>query len=51
MLAARFGADVVFDDLGRRCVSRETARRLFAEREVNEGRRREVQQGQDAQFA
>jgi hypothetical protein len=31
-LARQLDSKVVHDDLGRRCVSRETARRLFAER-------------------
>ena len=31
-LTAQLGGEVVLDDLGRRCASRETARRLFAER-------------------
>jgi hypothetical protein len=40
----------VSDDLGRRCVSRETARRLFAERAELEVRQREARERQDAAF-
>jgi hypothetical protein len=41
-LAVRFAGEVVLDDLGRRCVSRPTARGLFAEREGGERRQREA---------
>lgn len=51
ILAPQFGAEVIFDDLGRRCVSREAARGLFAEREECERRRRELQERRDAQAA
>jgi hypothetical protein len=50
-LAAQLGGEGVPDDLGRRCVSRETARRLFAERAALEARQREVQERCDAEFA
>jgi hypothetical protein len=50
-LTAQLGGEVVLDDLGRRCASRETARRLFAERAALEVRQREVQERRDAQFA
>ena len=50
-LAAQLDGEVVLDDLGRRCVSRETARRLFAERVEADRRRREAQERIDAQFA
>ena len=45
--AAQLGGDVVIDDLGRRCVTRETARRLFAEQEAQERRQRQVQERND----
>jgi hypothetical protein len=45
------GVEVVFDDLGRRCVSRDAARRLFAERAASEARRVEVQRRVDEGFA
>ena len=51
VLAARLGDRVTLDDLGRRCVSREVARRLFAERAALEARQREVQERCDAEFA
>jgi hypothetical protein len=37
------GIEVFFDDLGRRCVTRDTARRLLAERAAAEERRAEFQ--------
>jgi hypothetical protein len=50
-LAAQLDGEVTLDDLGRRCVSRETARRLFTERAAGEAKRREVQERLDAQYA
>jgi hypothetical protein len=41
----------MLDDLGRRCVSRETARRLFAERAESERRDREAQERHQAKLA
>jgi hypothetical protein len=49
VLARRFGGEVVFDDVGRRCVTRSTARGLFAERDEAERRRREVEQRHQAE--
>jgi hypothetical protein len=49
VLAAELGAVVVLDDLGRRCVTRSTARGLFAERDEAERRRREVEQRHQAE--
>jgi hypothetical protein len=51
VLAAELGAAVVLDDLGRRVVSRETARRLFAERDEGERRQREAQERYQAEQA
>ena len=51
VLAGRFAGEVVLDDLGRRCVSRETARRLFTEREEGERRQREALARRDAELA
>jgi uncharacterized membrane protein YqiK len=50
-LAAQLDGEVVLDDLGRRCVSRETARRLFSERAEAERRQREAQQRREAELA
>ena len=50
-LAAQLDGEVVLDDLGRRCVSRETARRLFSERAEAERRQREAQQRHEAELA
>jgi hypothetical protein len=50
-LARQLGNEVVFDDLGRRCVSRGSARRLFAERAAGEARQREARERLDAQYA
>ena len=50
-LAAQLDGEVVSDDLGRRCVSREVARRLFADRAAAEVRWREAQERQDAGYA
>jgi hypothetical protein len=50
-LAAQLDGEVVLDDLGRRCVSRETARRLFAERAEAERRQREAQQRHEEELA
>jgi hypothetical protein len=48
-LAAQLGGEVVLDDLGRRCVSRDMARRLFAERVAAEAWRRAVVARQEAE--
>jgi hypothetical protein len=45
------GIEVLFDDLGRRCVSRVTARELFAERAAGEQRRAEQQRRHDEELA
>ena len=50
-LAAQLDGEVVLDDLGRRCVTRDTARRLVAEREQAEHRQREAQQRREAELA
>ena len=51
MLAARLDGEVLSDDLGRRCVSREVARDLFSEREEQALRWREMQARLDAEAA
>jgi hypothetical protein len=51
VLAAQLDGEVVLDDLGRRCVSRETARRLFAERAEAERGKREAQERHQAELA
>jgi hypothetical protein len=51
VLAARLGDRVTLDDLGRRCVSRETARGLFSERDEQSLRWRELQARLDAEAA
>jgi hypothetical protein len=50
-LARQLEAEVVLDDIGRRCVSRDTARRLFAERATAEERQREARQRREAELA
>jgi hypothetical protein len=50
-LERQLDGEVVLDDLGRRCVSRAAARRLFAERAEVERRRREAQQRHEAELA
>jgi hypothetical protein len=50
-LAAQLDGEVVLDDLGRRCVSREVARRLFAERAEAERRQREAHERREAELA
>jgi hypothetical protein len=50
-LAARLDGEVLSDDLGRRCVSREVARGLFSEREEQALRWREMQARLDAEAA
>jgi hypothetical protein len=50
-LAARLAGEVTLDDLGRRAVSRETARRLFADRAAAQVRWREAQERQEAAYA
>jgi hypothetical protein len=50
-LAAQLDGEVVDDDLGRRCVSRETALRLFAERAEYERRTREAAERHQAELA
>ena len=47
-LANQLGDDVVLDDIGRRCVKRDTARRLFAERAEQQERAR-AQRAQHAE--
>jgi hypothetical protein len=51
VLAGQLGDEVVFDDLGRRCVSRGTARRLFVERAAGEVRQREARERLELQYA
>ena len=48
-LAHQLGAEVLTDDLGRRAVSRDVARRLFAERRAAEAKQYEAQQRRDAE--
>jgi hypothetical protein len=50
-LARQLDGEVVLDDLGRRCVSRETARRLFAERAEAERRQREAWRRHEEELA
>jgi hypothetical protein len=50
-LAAQLEGEVVLVDLGRRCVSREAARRLFTERAESDRRQREVQERREAELA
>jgi hypothetical protein len=50
-LAAQLDGEVVSDDLGRRCVSREVARGLFAEREEQALRWSEMQARLDVEAA
>jgi hypothetical protein len=50
-LAAQLDGEVVLDDLGRRCVSREVARRLFTERAEAERRQQEAQQRHEEELA
>jgi hypothetical protein len=50
-LAAQLDGEVVLDDLGRRCVSREVARRLFSERAEAERRQREAHQRREEELA
>jgi hypothetical protein len=50
VLAARVADEIMSDDLGRRCVTRETARRLFAERADAERRHREALARLDAEL-
>jgi hypothetical protein len=50
-LAGQLGGEVVLDDVGRRCVSRDAARRLIAEREARERRGREAQERHQAELA
>jgi hypothetical protein len=47
---AQLGGEVVLDDLGRRCTSREVAKRLFSQRADAEVRQREARERLDAQF-
>jgi hypothetical protein len=49
-LAAQLDGEVELDDLGRRCVTREVARRLFAERAAAEAKRQEMQERLDAEY-
>ena len=50
-LARQLDGVVVLDDLGRRCIDRDTARRLFAERAAAEERQREARQRREAELA
>jgi uncharacterized membrane protein YqiK len=50
-LARQLDGVVVLDDIGRRCVTRETARALFAERAETERRQREAQERREAELA
>ncbi|HET6755942.1 MAG TPA: hypothetical protein VFH23_18535 [Jiangellaceae bacterium] len=50
-LARQLDGEVVLDDLGRRCVTRSTARRLFSERADIERRQREAQQRHEEELA
>jgi hypothetical protein len=50
-LAVHLGDRVILDDLGRRCIGRDMARELFAERAEAEQRQREVQQRNETQLA
>jgi hypothetical protein len=50
VLAGQLGEEVVLDDLGRRCVSRQVARRLFTERAEAEAKRQEMQERIDAEY-
>ena len=49
-LAGWLGDDVIVDDVGRRCVTRAVARRLFTERAELEQRQRAALQRRDAEF-
>jgi hypothetical protein len=49
-LARQLDGVVVLDDIGRRCVTRETARALFAERAEAERRQREAQERREAEL-
>jgi hypothetical protein len=51
VLARDLGDEVTLDDIGRRCVSREVARRLFTERAETERRQREAQQRHEEELA
>jgi hypothetical protein len=50
VLAGRFAGEVVLDDVGRRCVSRETARRLFGERAAAEAKAREARERREVEL-
>jgi hypothetical protein len=49
-LAGQLDGEVVLDDIGRRCVSRDAARCLIAEREAQERRQREAQERHQAEL-
>jgi hypothetical protein len=51
VLADQLDGEVVHDDLGRRCVSRDVARAMFAERASAERQHREAQQRREAEMA
>ena len=51
VLARELGDEVVTDDIGRRCVPRVVARRLFAERAEVERRRQEARERHEAKTA
>jgi hypothetical protein len=50
-LAVHLGDRVILDDLGRRCIGRDMARELFAERAEAEARREEAQERNEARYA
>jgi hypothetical protein len=50
-LAQQLGDHVILDDIGRRCVTRSTARRMFTERDQAERRQREAQERHEAKLA
>jgi hypothetical protein len=50
-LAAELGGQATLDNIGRQCVTRDVARRLFTERADAEQRQREAQERNEAQLA
>jgi hypothetical protein len=50
-LARQLDGEVIIDDIGRRCVARSTARRLFTERADAEQRQRETRERHDAEMS
>jgi hypothetical protein len=49
-LAHQLGDNVILDDIGRRCVTRSTARRMFTERAEAERRQREARERHEAEL-